>query len=275
MLPSVLPSEGPAEKQRVGAALIHGKMRLAGLASPTTDGNTRNELYLWHYFGDPSMQMWGGEGLKILDPALFAAVFTQQLTIAPDGGDPPPYGVNVTLPPEFNGESFSLLRNGEVVGKGTGVNGVAQIPATFGDGSVKPGELVVVLDPDGGAPIRIPVNGIPSPTSPPPPPPPAEKKATSLTLDQPDNIGWTDTQQFTGSISPALAGEPIRIQLKKLNTQTVETFNTRTDSAGNYSVSHQFNDPGGSQYEVQAFFDGSDTHLASESPVRTFNQAGS
>ena len=66
LLPSVLPSEGPASKQRMGDALVHGKLRLAGLAPPSGpgivggDGNTRNELYLWHYFGDPTMQMWGG-----------------------------------------------------------------------------------------------------------------------------------------------------------------------------------------------------------------------
>ena len=45
----------------MGDALIPGKLRLAGLSPPGSDGNTRNELYLWHYFGDPTMQMGAAE----------------------------------------------------------------------------------------------------------------------------------------------------------------------------------------------------------------------
>ena len=58
LLPFILPSEGPATRQRVGDALIHGKMRLNGI-TPLPNGTTRSEFYLWHYFGDPTMQMWG------------------------------------------------------------------------------------------------------------------------------------------------------------------------------------------------------------------------
>ena len=65
LLPTVLPGEGSLLKQRTGNALIRGKLRLAGLSPPATDGSTRNELYLWHYFGDPSMQMWGGDPIKL------------------------------------------------------------------------------------------------------------------------------------------------------------------------------------------------------------------
>ena len=60
---------------------MSGKLRLAGLAPPSGpgiaggDGNTRAELYLWHYFGDPTMQMWGGGGNPIIfNPNLFKAI---------------------------------------------------------------------------------------------------------------------------------------------------------------------------------------------------------
>ena len=65
LLPSVLPTEGPATKQRTGDALNWGKLRLNGI-SPLPNGTTRNEFYLWHYYGDPSMQMWGGGNAPIV-----------------------------------------------------------------------------------------------------------------------------------------------------------------------------------------------------------------
>ena len=102
LLPSVLPGEGPATKQRMGDALINGKLRLAGLAPPSGpgiaggDGNTRNELYLWHYFGDPTMQMFGGGSPPLVfNPAAFKAVY-KEFPI-PKPGDPPPFEVNMTL----------------------------------------------------------------------------------------------------------------------------------------------------------------------------------
>ena len=104
LLPSVLPSEGPATKQRMGDALINGKLRLAGLAPPSGpgisggDGNTRNELYLWHYFGDPSMQMWGGGHAPfVFNPELFKAVFLACCRTVPTRV----LGVTVNLPKQL------------------------------------------------------------------------------------------------------------------------------------------------------------------------------
>ena len=77
LLPFILPSEGPATRQRVGDALIHGKMRLNGIA-PLPNGTTRSEFYLWHYFGDPTMQMWGATVPLVLDPGIFSAVFKRR-----------------------------------------------------------------------------------------------------------------------------------------------------------------------------------------------------
>jgi hypothetical protein len=157
LLPSILPAEGPATSLRVGDALIHGKLRLNGI-SPGS-GTTRSELYLWHYFGDPSMQMWGGGSPpKVFDPGLFKAVFKASI---PGPPDPPPFLVEVSFPKELAGQTFSLLRDGEVIGKAIAGDGSVAIAASFGDGSVKPGELKVALEADGVQPISIPVDSVP------------------------------------------------------------------------------------------------------------------
>ena len=146
LLPSVLAGEGPATKQRVGDALTHGKLRLAGLAPPSGpgiaggDGNTRSELYLWHYFGDPTMQMFGGGSAPIVfNPAIFKAVY-KELPI-PRPGDPPPFLVELTFPsnPALTGQPISLLRNGEVIGKAIAGDGSVAVAATFNDGAAAAG----------------------------------------------------------------------------------------------------------------------------------------
>ena len=127
LLPFILPSEGPAIRQRVGDALIHGKMRLNGI-SPLPNGTTRSEFYLWHYFGDPTMQMWGAKDPSVVDHQP-ASPPSSRRQIEPPPPDPPPYWVQVTLPPEFNGQAFSLLRQGVVIGKGVAAGGSVNIPA--------------------------------------------------------------------------------------------------------------------------------------------------
>ena len=138
LLPTVLSGEGPATKQRMGDALIHGKLRLAGLAPPSGpgivggNGDTRNELYLWHYFGDPTMQMFGGGHAPLtIGQAAFTATYKPQ-PVTP--GDPPPFQVNVTLPGVLAGQPISLLRNGQVIGKAIAGDGSVTIAATFTDG---------------------------------------------------------------------------------------------------------------------------------------------
>lgn len=161
LLPSVLSGEGPATKQRTGDALINGKLRLNGI-SPLPNGTTRQEFYLWHYYGDPSMQMWGGGTAPLVfNPAVFRAIYRPKPF---NPGDPPPYEVFATVPKELAGQPVSLLKNGEVVGKAlVGGDGTSTIPAAFGDGSVKPGELEVAIEPDGGQPVKVPVSDVPPP----------------------------------------------------------------------------------------------------------------
>jgi hypothetical protein len=159
LLPWTLSGEGPATKQRLGDALVNGKLRLAALAPPP-DGGTVAELHLWHLFGDPTMQMYGGDReLFHFDPKQFQAVYRE---IPNPGPGEPPYEVQLTLPGGLAGQPFSLVRldgnsNPEaVVGKAVGDGSTqATIPAEFDD--TTPQQLAVVVNVDDAAPLTIPV----------------------------------------------------------------------------------------------------------------------
>jgi hypothetical protein len=247
----VLPAEGPSTKQTVGNALINGKLRLAGLASPATDGNTRNELYLWHYFGDPSMSMWGGDPPVIWDPARFNAVY--EAYSGPSIPDPPPYEVKVTLPAELNGRPIALLRGGEVIGKGTAGNGIGIVRAEFGDGSPKPGELQVAVEPADGPPVKVPVGGVPEPA----PPPPTGPADTTLTQTCPADARFPDDATLRGRLSPAFAGAQIKVTWTKPGGRGSFDHTVPTDAQGNFSdtIHPQTEDPnnGGTWHVVSSY----------------------
>ncbi|MEA2449852.1 MAG: hypothetical protein QOG63_1784 [Thermoleophilaceae bacterium] len=255
LLPRVLSGEGPDSKLRVGDALIYGKQRLAGISAPSGpgitggDGNTRNELYLWHYFGDPSMQMWGGDPIAYPTINDFRAVFDAGAT--GPGPDPAPYGVRVTLPTAYNGQPFALLRNGQVVGKAVAAGGTAVVPASLDNSQPKPGELFVAFEGDGAVPIQIPVEGVPEPQQP-PPPPPGPKANTQLTISCPQFVPTNNgTAHITGTLSPAFAGAAIQLtyQPRTDAAQPGPPVNrvTTTNAQGNWTDDFDTgaNDPGG------------------------------
>ena len=157
LLPNALDGEGPSSRQRLGNALVHGKLRLAGRWPPSGPRNpegdelTRDELHMWHLFGDPSMQMWGGgPGPVVLDRDDFSATLVR---------DAQPYAVRVTLPEGLEGQTVSLLRDGQVVGKAFARGGVATVPAAFGDANAEARDLRIALEPDGSPPVGVPVDG--------------------------------------------------------------------------------------------------------------------
>jgi hypothetical protein len=229
LLPGVLPAEGPGTRQRVGDALIHGKMRLAGMAPPASDGSTRNELYLWHYFGDPTMQMWGGRREFNFDVSQFAAVF-QQLVEQPPPGDPPPFWVIVNVPPGLNGETLSIFRNGEVLGKAVVTGDTVRIPASLADGSKPVGQLQVALDGEGAPPILIDVKNEPAATL-----------AQSCPAD--DQFNSNDEVTVTGKLSGAPAGSTVDVtwEMPDRNEPGGRTVVTHpvTDAQGNWTTTVQ------------------------------------
>jgi hypothetical protein len=277
LLPSVLPAEGPATKQRVGNALINGKLRLAGLASPATDGSTVDELFLWHYFGDPSMQMWGGDPPVIYLPAQFTARFEQYS--GPPIPDPPPYEVRVTLPRELAGQPISLLRNGQVIGKAVAGDGVAAVRAAFGDGSVKPGDLEIAIEPDGGPAVKVPVEGVPAPQpAPAPEPGPVDTQLTQQCAESP--IDYRDPMTTSGKLDPGFTGAKIVVKYTEPDEQTGEatgpTFEktVTTDAGGNWSDTIT---PGqrpnesakAGTWKVEARFEGDSGHKPSQGTACT------
>jgi peptidase C25-like protein len=230
LLPFILPSEGPALRQRTGNALINGKLRLAGLAPPSGpgitggDGSTRNELYLWHYFGDPTMQMWGARDPRVFNPDQFSAVF--QKTVQGPPSDPPPYWVIVQLPAGLNGETVSLLRNGEVIGKAVVSGDSARIPAYLADGSKPSGQLQVSLEPDASPPVTIEVQNE------------DPRAQTSITGDCSGGAGTNDPMFMSGTLSGAPLGSTVTVTYEHPSTETVHQETATTDSQGNYQTSY-------------------------------------
>ena len=269
LLPRVLEGEGPAERQRVGEALIHGKMRLAGIAPPSGpgitggDGGTRVELYLWHYLGDPSMQMWGGEPLEVPDVERFRAAYREEFEFPPPGPDPPPYEVVVTLPPEFNGQMFSLVRDGEVIGKAVAAGGQAEIPASFGDGSPSQGDLRVAMEADGAVPVSFPVDGLPA--------------KTTLTRTCPTSPHSAEKPMVTsGALEPGVAGAPVVIRYTPPPGmgQSFERTVT-TDANGNWSDSIVPSagrpNRGVGEWRIEPRFEGDGGHEPSAAEACTVN----
>jgi hypothetical protein len=273
LLPRVLAGEGPADKLRVGEALIRGKQRLIGIWN---DGATRNEFYLWHYFGDPSMQMWGGDPLRITDANRFAALYKQDLIFGPPRPDPPPYGVEVTLPGEFNGQAFSLLRNGEVIGKGIAGDGKALVPAEFDNSRPKPGELQVAFEADGAPPVTIPVDGVPQEQ-------PPGKTATQLAISCPTgSVANNQSATVRGSLSPAFAGATVELTYTSPNgrsgsvTRTVTTAASGdwTDTFDTGAANDGQGANNGGVWTVSARYAGDSTHEGSGPVECKFTEAG-
>ena len=266
LLPSVLPAEGPAFKQRMGNALINGKLRLAGLAPPATDGSTRNELYLWHYFGDPSMQMWGGgQPPIVLAVSQFTAIFKRE--IGPPPPEPPPYWVQVTLPQQFNGQAFSLLRNGDVIGKGLAQDGVANIPAAFGDSAGNAGQLEVAFEAEGSPPIKIPVTDEP----------PLDTTMTQQCPPRLDGFNNAPPFKVTGRLQPGFAGATVKIRYTtpEGTDPPSRSFDrtVTTDANGDWSdeIDPRTEEPDNwrGDWKVQARFEGDAEHAASIAPECT------
>src|SRR6187397_2630203 len=102
------------------------------------------------------MQMWGARDPFVIDPSKFQAVFTA--TVAdPPPGDPPPFWVIVNVPSGLTGETISVLRNGDVIGKAVVTGDTVRIPGSLADGSRPSGQLQVSIEPDNSPRVVIDV----------------------------------------------------------------------------------------------------------------------
>lgn len=168
----------------------------------------------------------------------------------------------VTLPPGLIGESISLLRNGEVVGKATITGDTVRIPASLAND--ESGKLQVSLEPDGSPPVTIDVKSQP----------------TSLSQQCPQSVdGFHDPLTVSGKLDPGFAGAQIKV---KYTTPTGDPTPSRTfertvttDANGNWSDSidvreEEFDNWRG-DWKIQARYEGDATHAGSTAQECTVN----
>jgi len=129
LFPNLLPDYGAADPlQRMGDVLLAGKQYLASAAPNHTYGHG----HLYHYFGDPTMQLWIASPL-VFDPARVKALVRRDPYPGPrppgPGPDPPPFWVLATV--EQSGAEGALVtleqRDGATIGRGVVHNGQAAI----------------------------------------------------------------------------------------------------------------------------------------------------
>ncbi len=281
LLPTVLPGEGPASKQRLGDALVYGKVRLNSLKPAPADGNTTFEHRIWHLYGDPTMRMRGGGGKLVFDPSIFKIKFELVATETPTNPIPDPgpkrpgYQVVLEGLQAINGQTVALLKNGEVVGQGLVQNGKTEVLAIFGDGSVKPGDLQVVIDAATDAPpvvLPVPVPDAPAPTTAP------EPAATTLTQTAPTTtVQWGTPLTVTGHLEGAPEGSDVKVLFTfAKDLQGVapvppksSEVTVKTDAKGNYSASYATIRQDQGEWTVKSTYAGDATHKASESTPAT------
>ena len=250
LLPSVLPSEGPATKQRTGDALIHGKLRLAGMSPPGGDGNTRNELYLWHYFGDPAMQMWGGGSRSmVLDPARSGRSYKARRPRRRPTRRRIEVVVNVAEGAASASRS-ACYRAARSSARRSPATAWSTIPAAFGGRLGAPGELEVAVEADGSPPIRIPVQNEP------------QRGATSVTGDCAGGQGTNDAMTMTGVLSGAPAGSVVSVTYHHESGVT-HVEQATTNAQGGYQTSYVGNLSG--DWDITARYAGTDQYAPSAS----------
>lgn len=259
LLPSVLPGEGPATRQRLGDALVWGKMRLNGLAPAASDGNTRFENRIWHLFGDPTMYMRGGSSLRFdLSQLNLQFIYVTEKPGPPPVETEPGYLVRAKgLPATLAGQTIALLKGDEVVGQAlVGGDGTAELPAVFGDGSVKPGELKVVVDgPSDDSAVTVPVE--------------SSKGTTSITQQCPSSVAYGQKMTVTGQLLGTTAGQTVSVTLDPPDFRSTVTppvtKTAETDANGNYSVEVTPTQGQIGSWKVSSSYAGDDAHTGSQS----------
>ena len=147
LLPGVLPAEGPATRQRVGDALIHGKMRLAGMAPlrPGTAGRKHSQRAL------PVALLRRPDDADV-GRATVSSSSTRPVHRCVRAGRPAAAARPAAVLGDreraagLNGETLSILSKGNVVGKAVVTGDTVRIPASLADGSKPVGQLQVALE---------------------------------------------------------------------------------------------------------------------------------
>ncbi len=255
LLPGVLPTEGPVAAQRLGDALVHGKLRLNSVYPATTDGNTLFEHRIWHLLGDPTLFMRHGTPriISVKDIPVLVRRFERPGPVPPEG-PLPNYQVVVSGLAQLNGQVVSLRRAGLVVGQGLVADGAVTITALFGDSAPAPGELTVVIAPDDGQkPVEVPVATEPASTQ------------TSVTCPGPVAYG-SPALTIAGTLAHGPAAATVSVSFTPVGSAGVPRVVTATvDEQGAFTASLPLTPNDIGAFTVQAQFAGSPGALQSSS----------
>ena len=257
IFPSVLPSYGSSTSiRRMGDVLNAGKAYL-DTQYAAGDTNRQFEHYAYHYFGDPSMQIFGGFTSLPLRINLSKVAAAYQAVVPINPGDPP-FRVMVNPgDPGLEGAAVTLMRQGVPVGRGIVSGGQALVSPD--DGSADTSNLTVSIDQDNYVAGSKPVAGAPPPAPPPPPSP------TTSTLTQSCPSSGTVLQPMTvsGTLSPAQTGATISVTYTRPNS-TSFVDQVKTDASGNWTdtVTPSRSDVG--NWTIKSHYAGDGTHTAAD-----------
>ena len=204
-------------------------------------------------------------------PSVFTAVFKRG--DRPAATRPPAVLGTGDATAQFNGQAFSLLRNGVVIGKGVAVGRLVEHPRQPRDSADTAGQLEVALEADGSPPVRLPVTDEP----------PLD---TSLTQQCPKTVDEFDEPPFTvtGQLDP---GSPVRRSRSRTRRRRdypgPHVRAPRHDGRERRLDGHDRRDCRGAgptyntfgDWKVQARYEGDSDHGASIAPECTVNYENS
>jgi hypothetical protein len=240
MFPATVPTFGSGQPlRRMGEILNAGKAYMASLAGPTQQltGQVYREHLLWHLLGDPSMEIRMAEPVAF-DTTKLTTKFVHR-TDSPPVGDPS-FRVRVTSTQTgTDGTLATLIHAGEIIGRSTITNGVAEITPTKRTDSAS---LSVALERDNFMATTLPVS--------------APVPSLTMTCPTEVNVPDEDNALVTGTLSPKVSGATVRLRATRQNG-TVTTHSTTTDASSTWKIKiapMRLADLG--QVKIEAFFDG-------------------
>ena len=199
------------------------------------------EHLLWHLLGDPSMEIRTAEPVAF-DTSKLTTKFVHRTDSFPVGD--PSFRVRVTSTQAgTDGTLATLIHAGEIIGRATMTNGVAEITPTKRTDSAS---LSVALERDNFMATTLPVS--------------APVPSLTITCPPEVDVPREDNAQVSGTLSPRVSGATIRLRATRPNG-TVTTHSTTTDSQSKWAIKIT---PMGNadigQVQIQAFFDGANKY---------------